>query len=71
MGNETERQGDEREPEPDPPGSLPEMVIDQRRGCANDETNPQPERLAFHEKIHVAVTVPREGARAKEHRRCR
>src|SRR5205085_9719105 len=58
---------DEREREPDPPRPQPEMVIDHRRHRADDETDAEPDRLAFHEEIHVAMAVLRERARAEKH----
>src|SRR4051812_11350920 len=67
MRHETKRQRDEREREPDPPGSQPEMVIDDRRRRADDEADAEPGRLAFHEKIHVAMAVLRERACAEKH----
>ncbi len=62
----TERQPDEREGEPDIPGALPEMVIDQGRGDAGDEPDPEPHRVPAQEIINVVVTVAREGAGAEE-----
>ena len=43
------------------------MVIDDRGHRADSEPHAQPDCLAFHEKIHVAVAVLRERARAEQH----
>src|SRR5256885_1731042 len=67
MRDETKRKGDEREREPDPPGPQPEMVIDDRPDRADYEPDAEPDDLPFDEKIHVAVAVLRERARAEKH----
>src|SRR2546430_5801980 len=67
MRDETKRERDESEPEPDPPGPQPEMIIDNSGDGADHESHAQPDRLAFHEKIHVAMAVLRERARAEKH----
>src|SRR5438477_2140582 len=67
MRDETKGERDEGERKPDPPSSQPEMVVDDGGRRANDESNADPDRLAFHEEIHVAVAVLRERARAEKH----
>jgi hypothetical protein len=46
---------------------LPELVIHERCNNARDQPNPDPNRLAFNEKIDVAMAVARVGARAEKH----
>ena len=62
----TKRQPDEREGKPDPPGALPEMVIDQGRGGAGGKANPEPHGVAAEEIIDVVMAVFREGAGAEK-----
>src|SRR5947207_9493513 len=53
--------------QPDPPGALPKMVIDQRGGDADGQTNTEPDGLAFQEKQCVAVAIAGKSARAEKH----
>jgi hypothetical protein len=46
---------------------LPELIVHERRKSACDKSNPNPNRLAFNEKINVAMAVACVGTRAKEH----
>jgi hypothetical protein len=46
---------------------LPEVIIHERRKNARDKSNPNPNRLAFNEKINVSMAVACVGARAEEH----
>src|SRR5205823_3479525 len=67
MRNVTRNERDRGNGDPKPPGPLPEMVIDQRGRDADNQTNSQPERLAFEEKISVAVAVAGKSAGAEKH----
>ena len=67
MGDKTKRESNESQAKPDPPGSLPEMVIDQGRYRADHEADTEPNQLSLHEKIDVAMTVSRERAGAEKH----
>src|SRR4030095_12946086 len=61
-----ERQPAEGEGKPNPPGALPEMVIDQRRHGAGDQTQTEPESVPAEEIINIVMTVLRKGAGAKK-----
>ena len=61
-----ERQPDKPERKPNPPGALPEMVIDQRRDGAGDQTQPEPEGMPLEEIIDIALAVLRESAGAEK-----
>ena len=65
--HETEDQRHDGQAKPDPPGACPEMIIGERGERADDQPNPEPHRLAFHEKVIVAMAVLRERAGAEEH----
>ena len=43
------------------------MIIDQRGKDADHESNPEPNRLPFDEKINVSMAVTRKRARAEKH----
>src|SRR6478672_6724298 len=60
MRHETKPQSSEGEKEPQPPGVIPEMVIDQCCSDQNREPDPEPESLAFDEKVNIAVGITRE-----------
>ena len=61
-----ERQPDKRERKPNPPGALPEMVIDQRRDGAGDQTQPEPEGVPAEEIIDIVMAVFRKSAGAEK-----
>jgi hypothetical protein len=63
----TKCQTGQRYREPKPPCLLPELIVHERRKNARDKSNPNPNRLAFNEKINVAMAVACVGARAEEH----
>src|SRR5205085_4410115 len=67
MRNVTKHQGRHRNTKPDPPCPLPKMVIDQRGGDANNQTDAEPNRLPFQKEQRVAVAVPRESACTEKH----
>src|SRR5947209_2754104 len=67
MRHETEPECNERDGKPNPPSVLPKMVIEQRCRDANRQSNTEPNRLSFDEKINVAVRIPRKRARAEKH----
>src|SRR5205807_686638 len=67
VGNVAKQQRHGCDPDPNPPGSLPEMVIDQRRRDADSEPDSKPDRLVFKKKIRIAVAVFRESASAEKH----
>ena len=62
----TEGKANQGEREPDPPGALPEMVIDQGGDAAGNHPDPEPERVPAEEIINVVVTVSRESAGAEK-----
>ena len=65
--DKAKRQHHRRNRKPNPPGALPEMVVHHRGYGADDEPHPKPRRLAFDEKINIAMRIARESARAKQH----
>ena len=67
MWHKTEGQGDDHQAKPDPPRPQPKVVIDEGGKDAGHQAHPEPERLAFNEKVNVVVTITRERARAEKH----
>ena len=67
MRHETKGQSSEGEKEPQPPGVIPEMVIDQCGTDQNRDPNSKPESLAFDEKVHIAVGITCKSAGAEQH----
>jgi hypothetical protein len=61
------RQSGQRHREPKPPRFLPELIVHERRKNAPDKSDPNPNRLAFNEKINIPMAVACIGARAEEH----
>jgi hypothetical protein len=55
------RQSAEGEGKPNPPGALPEMIIDQRRNGAGDQTQTEPEGVPAEEIINIVMTVLSKG----------
>src|SRR5205085_2512785 len=58
---------DRGDTDPQPPGALPEMVIDHRRCDAKSEANSKPDRLMFEKKVRIAMTVLGKSAGAEKH----
>src|SRR5437867_11538928 len=65
--NIAKRQSGQCQREPNPPRFLPEMIVHQRSKNARDQSNPDPNRLAFDEEIDVSMAVARVCARAEKH----
>ena len=65
--NETKYERDRSDTQPNPPGSLPEVIINQGRSDTNDQTNSEPNRLVFEEKVRVAMAVFGKSAGAEKH----
>src|SRR5262249_13379636 len=65
--NVAKREGSQRECEPEPPCFLPEMIIYQRGKNARHQSNPNPNCLAFNEKINVAMAIACVCACAEKH----
>jgi hypothetical protein len=63
---ETEGKAGNGERKPDPPGALPEMVVDQGGNAAGNHPQSKPERVSAQEIVNVVVTVSREGAGAEQ-----
>src|SRR4029077_7142274 len=62
-----ERQSSQRHRKPKPPCFLPELIIHERRKNARGQSNPNPNRLTFNEKINVSMAIACIRARAEEH----
>src|SRR5438105_15280319 len=67
MRNVTRHQRYQCDTEPNPPRPLPKMVIDQRGGNANNQTDAEPDRLSFEKEQRVAVAVSCKSAGAEKH----
>ena len=67
MRNETKHERDYGQTEPEPPGALPEMIVDQGRESTDSQSDSEPNSLAFDEKIDVAVTIAGKSAGAEKH----
>src|SRR5439155_8199033 len=55
----------QRHCKPQPPRFLPEMIVHERCKNARHKSDPNPNRLAFNEKINVSMAVAGVGARAE------
>jgi hypothetical protein len=43
------------------------VVVDQRNEDADDQSNPEPNRLSLDKKVNVSMAVARKGTRAEKH----